>query len=258
MVSYLVAEGYFDGAGVFHQLALRVDAAHFVDGFGDWDGAGGVVFVADHEAEFSLFEELDGFDAEARAEDAVEHGWGASALQVAEHAGADLLACPRFDFASHDFGNASKAALAIDGLYSADSAITRFCSLGDDDHCAFGTLFFAAQDLGGHCGKIKRYFRNENDVRSSSQAAVKGDPACVAAHDLDHHYSFVARGRGVQAVEGTGDAFHGRVEAKCHVGGLKIVVDRFGNSDDRQSRVVHLECGVEGSIAADDDEAVEI
>ena len=62
----------------------------------------------------------------------------------------------------------------------------------------------------------------------------------------------------MQAVEGTGDAFHGRVEAECHVGGLKIVVDCFGNSDDRQSRVVHLECGVEGSIAANDDEAVEV
>jgi hypothetical protein len=29
----LVAEGDFDGAGVFNQLAVGVDAAHFVDGF---------------------------------------------------------------------------------------------------------------------------------------------------------------------------------------------------------------------------------
>ena len=36
----LVAEGDFDGAGVFYQLAGGIDAAHFVDGIGDGDGAG--------------------------------------------------------------------------------------------------------------------------------------------------------------------------------------------------------------------------
>ena len=63
----LVSEGNLNRAGVFHQLSVRVDAAHFVDGFGDWDGAGGVVFVAHHGSEFSFFEQLNGFDAEAGA-----------------------------------------------------------------------------------------------------------------------------------------------------------------------------------------------
>jgi hypothetical protein len=40
MVLGSVAERDFDGAGVFDQLAVRIDAAHFVNGFRDGDGAG--------------------------------------------------------------------------------------------------------------------------------------------------------------------------------------------------------------------------
>ena len=257
-VLFLVAEGDFDGAGVFHQLAGGIDAAHFVDGIGDGDGAGGMVFVAHHEAEFSFFEELDGFDAEAGAEDAVEHGGGASALEVAKDAGADFLSGAVADFASNDFGNASEAVFAGGGLESADFAVPRFRSLGDDNHGALGAFLFAAQDFCCHFGKLKGNFRDENDVSTSCQTAVEGDPACVAAHDFDYHDALVTGGGGVQAVEGTGHAFDGGVEAECHVGGLKVVVDGLWNSDNRQARVVHLECGIQGSVAADDDEAVEI
>ena len=237
-VLFLVAEGDFDGAGVFYQLVGGIDTAHFVDGIGDGDGAGGVVFVAHHGAEFSLFEELDGFDAEAGAEDAVEHGGGTSALEVAKDAGANLFSGAVADFASDDFGNATKAVFAVGGLESRDLAVFWFCSLGDDDHGAFGAFLFAAQDLCCHFGKLKGNFWDENNVSASCQTAVEGDPAGVAAHDFDHHHALVAGGRGVQAVEGAGNAFYSGVEAECHIGGLKVVIDGFWNSDDWQPCVV--------------------
>ena len=238
MCRVLVSEGDFDGAGVFHHLALWVDAAHFVDGLGDWDGAGGVVFVAHHEAEFSLFEELDGFDAEARAEDAVEHGRGASALEVAEDAGANFLSCAVADFAPDDFRNAPEAVFSDGRLEPGNPSIPRFRSLGDDDHRAFGAFLFPAQDLSCHFGKFERNLWNENNVCTACESAVEGDPAGVATHDFDHHHAFVARGGGMEPVEGTGNAFDGGVEAECHIGGLEVVIDGFWNSDDWQPCVV--------------------
>jgi hypothetical protein len=234
----LVAEGDFDGAGVFYQLAAGIDTAHFVDGIGDGDGAGRVVFVAHHESEFSLFEELNSFDTEAGSEDAVEHGGCASALEVAEDAGANFLSCAIADFAPDDFRNASEAAFSDCRLEPGNSSILWLRSFGDDDHRAFGAFFFPAQDLGGHFGKFKGNFWNENDVCTTCESAVQGDPAGVAPHDFDHHDAFVARGCGMEAVEGAGNAFDSGVEAECHIGGLKVVIDGFWNSDDWQPCVV--------------------
>jgi hypothetical protein len=234
----LVAKRDFDGAGVFHQLAAGIDAAHFVDGIGDWDGAGGVIFVAYHRAEFSFFEELDGFDAEAGAQDTVEHGGSASALEMAEDAGANFLSCAIADFAPDDFRNAPEATFSNGRLETGNPSIPRFRSLGDDDHRAFGAFLFPAQDLGGHFGKFKGNLWNENDVCTTCESSVEGDPAGVAPHDFDHHDAFVARGGGVESVEGAGNAFDSGVEAECHIGGLEVVIDGFWNSDDWQPCVV--------------------
>ena len=253
-----VAERDFDGAGVLDQLAAWIDAAHFVDGFGDGNGAGGVVFVANHRAEFSFFEELDGFDAEARAEYAVEHRGCASALKMAEHASAHFLAGAITYFLPDELGDSSESVVARWGMESGNPAILRFCSFGDDDHRALGAFPLAAQNLFGDFGKFKGNLGNENNVRAARETAVEGDPAGMATHDFDHHHALVARCRRVKAVERTRHALHCGVEAECHVRGLQIVVDRFWNSCHWQPRIVQLQGCIQRTVAADNDEAMQV
>src|SRR5215204_3058190 len=106
-------------------------------GFGDGDTEDLIVLVADHVAEAACGDELASGDAEARAEDAVERGRCAAALEMAEDAGARFLARPPRDFGSDDFADAAELYLAAAGGAHLERAV--FCprTFGDDDESAF-------------------------------------------------------------------------------------------------------------------------
>src|SRR5581483_9181022 len=206
----LVAEGNLDGACGLHHLAIGLDYAKMIDRVGDWHGRDLVVLIRDHVAEFPLADHLDGVDAKPRAEDAVERGGCAAALQMAEHAGARFLAGARGNFACDDFADATELVFAVDGFVLHGLLAVfwprAFC---DDDHRAKATVFFAFADGFGDFFKIERNLRNQNDVCAAGEPAVERDLAGVATHEFDDHHATMARCGGVQAVERVGHARDG-------------------------------------------------
>ena len=86
---------------------------------------------------------------------------------------------------------------------------------------------------------------------------MQGHPAGLTSHDLQNHHALVAGRRCVQAIQRIGHAGNRGVKTKCHRGGLEVVVDRFGNSDDMKSFFVKLQCRGERTVASDDDEGME-
>ena len=99
----------------------------------------------------------------------------------------------------------------------------------------------------------------QDDVRAARDTRGDRDPAGVAAHEFDDHHAVVRLGRGVEPVDRLGRDRHRGVEADRGVGADNVVVDRLGDADDGQPRRHrHLACGLEGAVAADADEAVEL
>ena len=61
----------------------------------------------------------------------------------------------------------------------------------------------------------------------------------------------MAFGRRMQPIDGVGGAGDGRIESERPKRAFEIVVDRFGNADDRDSVLMELLCDAERTIAAD-------
>jgi hypothetical protein len=136
-------------------------------------------------------------------------------------------------------------------------AIPRSRSFRSDDDCGEMTAIGARLNRRNNPFVIERDFRNQDDVRSSGNAPVQGDPARVASHHLEHHDAFVACGSRVQTVE---RVHHGRyrgVEPEGHGGGFEIVVDGFGDADAINAGILKLLRRRHGAVATHDYEAVD-
>lgn len=88
-------------------------------------------------------------------------------------------------------------------------------------------------------------------------AGVQGDPAGVAAHDLDDQDALVGLGGGLQPVQGLGGDTDGRVEAEGDIRRGDVVVDGLGHAHDRQPAVRQQPGGLQGALAADRDDRVQ-
>ena len=99
---------------------------------------------------------------------------------------------------------------------------------------------------------------HEDVVGGDGDAGEAGDPAGVPSHGLDDHDAAMAFGGGAEAVDCLGDDVDGVVEAEGEIGHLQVVIDRLGDSDDRQLVGMMEALGdAQGIVAADCDEGVE-
>src|SRR5580704_8115004 len=134
--------------------------------------------------------------------------------------------------------------LACDDL--TDSAETKFAAFhvtlylfamfwsrafSDHNNCSQITSRLARLDHAGDLVEIEWDFRNQNNVRSSSNAAVQRDPAGMAAHYLDDHDPPVTRRRCMHPIKRVHYDSNGRIESECCRSGLEIVVDGLGHAD---------------------------
>src|ERR1700732_854096 len=67
-----------------------------------------IVLITDHRSEMSFVGQLNGLHAEAGAENSIERGGRAAALQMPEHTGARLFASALGDLPRHDIADAAK------------------------------------------------------------------------------------------------------------------------------------------------------
>lgn len=254
-----VAERRAEGAGGAQEIALVVDGLEASDGLGDGDGADGRAEEGHHPAELTRGDEFDGVGAEHGTEDAVEGGWAAAALEVAEHAIPDLLAGAFFDFGGDEGADAAEAGFAMGLLTGGGDEVGALFpgAFGDDDEGEEFSLLFAFLHLFADALELEGDLGDEDDVGAAGDAGVEGDPAGVAPHDFEDEDAVVAFGGGSEAVEGVGGARDGGVEAEGEDGALEVVVDGFGHADDGDAELVHLLGDAEGAVAADRDQGAE-
>ena len=202
----------------------------------------------------TLVGQLDGFDSEARPEDAIERGRCAAALQMSEHAAARFLARPHRQLLRHNLANPAKAIFPRSRLMQHLLTIPGLCAFRGDDERAQAPRHIPPFDEFRQLFVIEWDLRNQNRVGSARDPAVECDPAGMTTHHFEHHDAFVTRRRRMQAIQRIG---HGRdrgIETEGHGRRLKIVVDCFRNPNAVDARFLQLQCGIHRTVAAHDDE----
>src|SRR5260370_14852707 len=111
-----IAEGDFDVTSSLHHLAVGGNQAQTVDGFGNRHMTDLVIPITDHGSEVPFVSQLEGFDAEACAENSIEGGWRAATLQMAKHATARFFAGALSDLMRYDFAYSAQTKFAIFSL----------------------------------------------------------------------------------------------------------------------------------------------
>src|SRR5438876_10466532 len=91
---------------------MRRDESQAVHRVGDRDMAHLIVLVTNHGTEMSFVGQLHGFDPEARAQDPIEGGRWAAALQMSEHARSRFFSSAFRDFVRNDITNSSPSKFA--------------------------------------------------------------------------------------------------------------------------------------------------
>src|SRR5262249_27755561 len=126
----------------------------------------------------------------------------------------------------------------------------------DDDTEMFAQTF-ASQNAVHDLGEIVRNLRNQDHVGSAGYSGLNGDPAGMAADDLDDDHTVMALCRGMQLVPSFTSRIQRSVETKCHDSAANVVVNRLWNTDKRHAEFIKLLGDAERSIAADHDQRIE-
>ena len=150
---------------------------------------------------------------------------------MAEHTAARLFSCALGNFARHDFANPTKSKLAC--LYVALHlfAMFRSCAFRDYDDRSQTTSNLPRLNHAGDLVVIERDFGNQNDIRSTGDAAMQRDPARMPSHHFDDHHSTVTGGGSVQPVERIDDDINSGIESERRGCGFEIVVNGLWNPD---------------------------
>jgi hypothetical protein len=203
---------------------------------------------------------VDGVQAEARGEPAVERRGRAATLDVTQHHGPRLGAGALLDLGGHPVADATQAHVPervdVTRHQGHVAPLTRHRALGHDDDRRVLRLE-ARRDQVADLLDVERHLGDQDDVRAAGHPGVQRDPARVPPHHLDDQRAVVRLGGGVQAVDRlAGDVDRG-VEAEGEVGAGQVVVDRLRYADDIDAEVGQPGRHAERVLAADRDQRVD-
>ena len=99
--------------------------------------------------------------------------------------------------------------------------------------------------------------RNDDEVGPASEAAVRGDPARVPTHRLDHDDAMVRARRRAQAIERVRDHRDRSVETDAVIRFGKVVVNGLRHTDHADALLVQPLRDSERVVATDRDERVD-
>src|ERR1700737_1186858 len=108
-----IAERNFDVTCGLHHFAIGWNEPQSIDRIGNRDMAPLIVLITDHRSEMSFVGQMDSLHAEAGAENSIERGGRAAALQMPEHTGARLFASALSDLPRYDIADAAKTEFAV-------------------------------------------------------------------------------------------------------------------------------------------------
>src|SRR5205085_5827594 len=104
-----------------------------------------------------------------------------------------------------------------------------------------------------HARDSERVFGDKNDICAARYATVSSYPTRVTTHDLYDHHSVMRLRSRVQPINSICNNAHGGIEAERKIRAANVVVDCFGNADERKIVVApDVQCGRERALAAYD------
>ena len=109
-----------------------------------------------------------------------------------------------------------------------------------------------------HLVDVIRDLRNQHDIRSACDARMECQPSYLMSHDLNDEYPVVGCCCGMDAVDALRRNVHGALKAKRHICSPDIIVDRLGKMNDIQTLLAQKIRRFLGSVAAQNDQAVQI
>ena len=213
----------------------------------------------DHGAERTVGDRAHRGSAESEREQPVVGRGRAAALQVPQHERAGLLAGTELDGPRHLAGDPSEPIYRADpaALDQLDVAAAGPGTLGHHHDAEAPARRFPRADLRAHLLDVEGDLGDQDHVGAAREAAVQGDPAGVAAHQLHHHDPVVTLRRGVHLVQRLRRGAHGAVEAEGALGAAHVVVDRLRYADYRKPFAPELVGDLKAAVPADGDEGVE-
>ncbi len=132
-----------------------------------------------------------------------------------------------------------------------------FDAFGNDDKAEALAAKFTGTHRVANGFEFEGQFGDQDDVRASTNAGMKRNPAGVATHDLNEHDAMMTFRGGVKAVDGLSGDDQCGVEAKSDFGGVEMVVDGFGNADDVDALVEEIARNVLRAVATGDNHGVD-
>src|SRR5207302_6557837 len=186
-----IAERNIDVARGLNHFAMRRNESQSIHRIGDRDVTHLIILVADHGTEMSFVCKLHGFDAEARAQNAIERGRWTAALQMSKHTGARFFSSAFGNLARDDVANSAESKFAAVNVALDLLSVFWSRAFSDDDERCETSSRIASLDGVGDFVVIERDFRNQNNICPAGDSAVKRDPTGVAAHDFDNHHALM-------------------------------------------------------------------
>ena len=180
--------------------------------------------------------------AELRGQDSIERGRRPPSLQVSQDDATRFPLQAMRDLVGHDLADATQPGVMTWFSRRTGDELTgrELCPFRHNHQGEPLSLGIAIQNFFANVLEAPGDFRNQDHVAAAGNACVEGNPAGIAAHDFEHHGPFVTGGRGVQTIESVGGAIDGAIEAEGESRGRKVVVDRLGNTDDGDARLMEL------------------
>jgi len=99
---------------------------------------------------------------------------------------------------------------------------------------------------------IEGNFGDQNHVCTAGDACMKRDETGVATHQLEHHHPVMRLGGGMELVDGFRGGGDRGVESESHFRAANVVVDGFGDADDRRAFLIEFMGDAQGPVSAQD------
>ena len=147
------------------------------------------------------------------------------------------------------------ARLLLYGLADLDGRAGAFRH--DDDAVTLACIVHCL-DLFAHRVDVELDLRYEDELSAARDTRHHGQPAGVAAHDLNEHDAAMCRSRVTQLVDCIDNRVRSRIAADRVVHAPDVVVDRARQADDRDARLLREQrSAAQGAVTADDAEALD-
>ena len=173
---------------------------------------------------------------------------------MAEDCATGLDFGPLFDLIGQFFANAAQTYFfraVLDDPFDRHGPANRRRPFRNDNDAEAFAPFNPIPNLADNHIDIIGNLRNQNDISAAGHSGMKGNPAGIAAHDLQNHDPVVGLGRGVKPVQRpAGDPDRG-IKAESPFGQRNVIVNRFWHTDHFDAQLLQFQRYGMRSVAAD-------